>query len=988
MNRKHFAVFLFLIVNVCLYGQKFYMTSISTDDGLPSSETYETLQDSKGYIWITTDAGLCRFDGKNITTFTTKDGISENVVFRIREDSKGRVWFSTLSGYFFYYDYADASFHRIGADSELKHICGRYLVYSFFIGANDTLFCYTPSNYGLLKIPPQDNYGKVIATRAPATGLRYIVQNEKNKNEFVTCLNPSGRVWDSLEIYFKGRIFTIPRSERMAALTSANNLVFTYLDRKDNLYLFDYNDLDIINLKSGAVRKHTFSATLNTMFVDNDGDLWVSIGREGVRCYRNGDLDSSPLTFLPGCQVSHFMMDREGTVWISTEKGVYMILNKNIFNVPVTGKVVDFCKDGNELYAGLASKDKIRISGNSPDFEISFKGTGIRSSSPMKTFLISPELSFYSTEDGLYATRDDRSFSPVTDRTLLIGQIISKQLLPLDGDTLLALNSGRVCLLYRDRILQNWEQKLDINLFARLADGRVLAGSRNDEGLFEFKNGELIPLLSSFGQLKARINCIAEDGKGNLWIGTNEKGIFCFSKNKLYGFNQKNGLETDKVNTIAFDAAGRLWLGTARGISLIDYSKGIENTAIFNFDKSNGLPDLEVQKITEYHGAMWCATKNDLFYFESGKLQPDVVPPLIYIKSVKVNNRSMEFSGSPVLEHDQNNFNISFDGLTYKNTETKGYLYRLEGYNPEWMQTSSGQIQFTNLPAGEYTFMVCALNNNKVKSKTPATFHFIILKPFWLTWWFITLMILVGISLVIAFIYWRITKIRIREDQKTLFNKKIAEFHLTAVRAQMNPHFLFNAISSIQHYILSNDVYKSYDYLAKFSLLIRNVLDNSQEEFILLSKEIDTLKLYIELEQIRFNEPFAFAINVEGDLSTDSTFIPTMLIQPYIENAIWHGLMPKQSNCSLELSFKKADHKLHVLIKDNGVGRNKKNKTAAEKQHKSKGLDLTAQRLQALGVTTDRDFEVEITDLTDEAGNGTGTEVRLLIPLISDQEED
>ncbi|MCW3102166.1 MAG: signal transduction histidine kinase, LytS [Bacteroidetes bacterium] len=976
-------------MNICLYGQKFYLTNISTDDGLPSSETYETLQDSKGYIWITTDAGLCRFDGKNITTFTTKDGISENVVFRIREDSKGRVWFSTLSGYFFYYDYSDASFHRIAANPELKKICGRYLVYSFFVGNNDTLFCYTPSNYGLLKIPPQDNYGQVIVTPAPTKGQRYIVQNDKNRNEFITCLDPGGKITEALQVYFKNRVFTIPRAERIVPLTSANNQVFTYLDKQEDLYVFDYADLDIINLKSGRIKKYTFPATLNTMLIDKDGDLWISMGREGGRCYRNGDLNSTPITFLPGCQIAHFMMDREGTMWISTvEKGIYMILNKNIFNVPVPDKVVDFCKYGDELYAGLTSKDKIKVSGNSPDFRIVPQETAIGNSSTLRAFYISSKLNFYSTQNGLYVTKDHRSFSAVSDATMLMSLIVSKQLLPLDGDTVLALNSGGVCLLYQDHIIESWPQKLDINVFTRLADGRVIAGSRNDEGIFEFKNGGLIPFLPSFGQLKARINCMQEDRQGDLWIGTNEKGIFCYSKNKLYGFNQKSGLETDKVNTIAFDAAGRLWLGTARGISLIDYSKGIEKPLIANFDKSNGLPDLEVQKITEYHGAMWCASKNDLFYFESGRLQPDVVPPLIYIKSVTVNNHFVELFSSPVLQHDQNNFNISFDGLTYKNTETKGYLYRLEGYNPEWMLTNSGQIQFTNLPAGEYTFMVCALNNNNVRSKTPAAFHFTILKPFWLTWWFITLMILLGISLVIAFIYWRITKIRIREDQKTLFNKKIAEFHLTAVRAQMNPHFLFNAISSIQHYILSNDVYKSYDYLAKFSLLIRNVLDNSQEEFILLSKEIDTLKLYIELEQIRFNEPFSYVINVEGDLSTDSTFIPTMLIQPYIENAIWHGLMPKQNDCSLELTFKKADHKLHVLIKDNGVGRNKRNKTQAEKQHKSKGLDLTAQRLHALGVKTDRDFQVEITDLTDGAGNGIGTEVRLLIPLISDHEDD
>lgn len=975
------------MLNACLFGQKFYLTNISTDEGLPSSETYQTLQDSKGYIWITTDAGLCRFDGKTITTYTTKDGISENVVFRIREDSKGRVWFSTLSGYFFYYDYSDASFHRIAANPELKKLCGSYLTYSFFIGSNDTLYFYTTSRFALVKIPPQDNYKEVIVMPAPADCQRFIVQNERNKSEFVNCLDPKGHVGKTLPVYFNGRRFNLQRPERMAAMTSANNLVFTYMDGRENLYMFDYSELSILDTKSGKVKKHEFSVLLSTMIIDKDGDLWIGLGKEGGRCYRHGDLSSKPITFLPGCQVACFMMDREGTLWINTvEKGVFRILNKNIFNVPVPDKVVDFCTYEDELYAGLASKGNIKISGSNPAFEISPQKTGIRDSFVLKTFTISSKLSFYAAMNVLYATKDQRSFSIVEDEKLAFGSIVAKQLLPLGGDTMLVLSTGHVYFFYKDRPIKNFIQDFDLNVITRLKDGRLIAGSRNDEGLFEFKDGLLLPFLTSFGQLKARINCIAEDKQGNLWIASNEKGIFCYSNNKLYGFNQKNGLRTDKINTMNFDAAGRLWLGTSAGIAQIDYSKGVANAVVYNFDKSNGLPDLEIQKIIEYHGSMWCASKNDLFYVESNRLLPDVVPPLIHIKSVKVNNNEITYSDSPVLEYNQNNFNISFDGLTYKNTETKEYVYRLEGYNPEWTVANSGQIQFTNLPAGKYTFMVCALNNNGIKSGVPATFSFTVLKPFWLTWWFITLMILLGIALVIAFIYWRITRIRIREDQKTTFNKKIAEFHLTAVRAQMNPHFLFNAISSIQHYILSNDVYKSYDYLAKFSLLIRNVLDNSQEEYILISKEIDTLKLYIELEQIRFTEPFSYAVNVEGDLSIESTFIPTMLIQPYIENAIWHGLMPRQSNCSLELTFKKTDHKLQVIIRDNGVGRNKKNALQAEKLHKSKGISLTEQRLHALGIKTDLDFQVEIIDLVDEAGNALGTEVRLLIPLISDHD--
>ena len=300
------------------------------------------------------------------------------------------------------------------------------------------------------------------------------------------------------------------------------------------------------------------------------------------------------------------------------------------------------------------------------------------------------------------------------------------------------------------------------------------------------------------------------------------------------------------------------------------------------------------------------------------------------------------------------------------------------GFNDEWHVSTTGDIQYTNLPHGKYNFIIYGLNNDNLKSDRPANFTFTIKRPFWLTWWFITLEIMLLCFIFLFILYFWKGRIQKKAQDKALINQKIAEFKMTALRSQMNPHFVFNAISSIQHYILKQDTFKSYNYLAKFSLLIRTILDNSKEEYIALSQEINTLQLYIELEQIRFKQPFQFILEIDEDLEMD-TYIPTMLIQPYVENSIWHGLMPKKTNCTLLVSFKKKETHIFVTINDNGVGRNYAVKKSS--LHASKGMSITEQRIKELETTNEKKFSVTIIDLTDEKGNAAGTEVQIIIPF-------
>ena len=257
-------------------------------------------------------------------------------------------------------------------------------------------------------------------------------------------------------------------------------------------------------------------------------------------------------------------------------------------------------------------------------------------------------------------------------------------------------------------------------------------------------------------------------------------------------------------------------------------------------------------------------------------------------------------------------------------------------------------------------------------------------KPYWKTLWFICCVIAAAAAGVYFLARWWVLRVKRREQEKAKIGKLLSEFQMTALRAQMNPHFIFNAISSIQHYILQNEVQQSYNYLAKFSKLIRNVLDQSKEEELLLSAELETLQLYIELEQLRFSAPFAFELQVDEELEPDNIYIPTMLLQPFIENAIWHGLMPKKEKGTLRLLLRRVPAGLLAVIEDDGIGRAASRAAQQGKLHESKGLSISRRRLDLLNAEQEHRYTLLIEDLYDTQGGAAGTRVTLTIPVIYD----
>ena len=303
------------------------------------------------------------------------------------------------------------------------------------------------------------------------------------------------------------------------------------------------------------------------------------------------------------------------------------------------------------------------------------------------------------------------------------------------------------------------------------------------------------------------------------------------------------------------------------------------------------------------------------------------------------------------------------------------YAYRIKELDSNWTYTNSRTVDLNFLQPGRYSFEIKACNNNNVWTVYPVKYNFSINPPFWKTWWF---SILIGV--LIAGTVFIIFKRRVKYyKEKAAVKQQLAELEAKAIRAQMNPHFIFNSLNAIQETIITENIDAAYDYLSRFSKLLRMVLDNSEKNLITLSSELQTIRLYLSLEALRFSQSFEYSIVAENQLESDEIFIPSLLIQPFVENAIWHGLINKEGDKKLKIHFKEENRMLECVIEDNGVGRARAREIKMQKLgasvFESKGTRLALQRIEILNRERPGSASIETIDLYDENGKAAGTSV-------------
>lgn len=480
---------------------------------------------------------------------------------------------------------------------------------------------------------------------------------------------------------------------------------------------------------------------------------------------------------------------------------------------------------------------------------------------------------------------------------------------------------------------------------------------------------------------------ILRDTEGKIWVGLYLGGVVCYPEGTLSSAGMIHYLGNKSVSSILEDNSGNIWFTTmGDGIFYLPARSDLRYASPKIYSQKNSLKSEEKPKaVMAAAGQQSIAQQPDFRVISTDTSLHDTLPPSIYISGVKIMEKDTLVQTHYDLTFDKNFIRINFVGFAFSNPEALKYKYKMAGIDEAWIYTDNTFAQYTTLPAGNYSFSVSAMNKNGTWSDSPAVISFTILPPYWKTWWFITLQAAIAAAVILALFFIRVSQIKKREKEKAELNRQMANAELQALRAQMNPHFIFNTLSSIQHFITTNETEEALKYLSRFARLMRKIMDNSKKPAIPLKDELEALRLYLELESLRFKNKFDYSVILDEKIDVNDDAVPPMLIQPYIENAILHGLMNKEASSEkgkLRVEINKQEGMIVCTVEDNGVGRERTKaiNSAKKSSHLSSGMSITQNRLEILNALHRSDLSVNITDLKN-GGEAAGTRVEIFIPL-------
>lgn len=442
-------------------------------------------------------------------------------------------------------------------------------------------------------------------------------------------------------------------------------------------------------------------------------------------------------------------------------------------------------------------------------------------------------------------------------------------------------------------------------------------------------------------------------------------------------YTREQGLLSDYVQTITADKANNLWLTSEYGVTQFSLDK--DHTVSNILFQSEGFANESFETAFDTASQQVVLGLHDRYMFVSTLRNRDQASvPVPRLDKIQVNNHEQFIDLDHAmldLDHTQKNISIDFTAVHFTNADKLNFAYKLVGADTEWKYTTVNRsAQYAALSPGSYVFKLKVANESGTWGPEREMVSFTIVPPFWKSVWFILCVSAIIILLALLLMRKRIQTIRYEAGLK----QKIAETEMMALRAQMNPHFIFNCINSIDSLIQDNDKYHATIYLNKFAKLIRCILDSSKQNTVPLANDMEALKLYIEMEQFRNENKFTAAIKADPGLLHEDIKVPPLIIQPYVENAILHGLRSRKDNKGeLSISLDRQNGHIRYIIEDNGVGRMQmQNGHPTDKV--SHGMQMSSDRVRLFN--QEEHASVEITDLVSD-GSPTGTRVQVLLKV-------
>ena len=1015
---------------------------LSLRQGLAANYGTAIAQDKTGFIWITTVNGLTRFDGIRCLNFTRQAGnprsLSHRIVRSVFTARNGSLWVGTQEG-LNRFEPATQSFQRytfaqLGTGCNfIRHIAetadrrlwlstkggivilepatgkatlltlpaGTALVSAvnsirrilvdgriLWIGTQGGLFSYNLSSRQIRHF----QHDTSVATSLPDDYITALVRHPQTGELLVGTTTGKLTSLDPITGLFR-QLPELPISRPVSALlfTRTSELwigvngggIYHYDGIANRYASYQTNENNVRSLASNSV---------SALLEDRAGVVWVLTDDAGA-CWFNPTVNKFHSLFdeigyqpanTQGLDVAGLYADNRHNVWAATRDGLAQInLQTKTYRFYRNDPKNPNSLDNNITYSVMVDQRGWVWTGTASGLNRLNPASGHLERIPMRSEPDSlagqqrrknQNIVAGSQVFKLINAPDGRLFIG-TDEKLTIYNPKTEQFIHQFNDSRIRKLPGKnYNMLYLDRHQNLWVGGLgpiykispDLRLLAEYAHNDDDPYSLPDEGVTGF----------------------AEDRFGRIWMGS-DNGLACLNQKTgtFQTFTTRQGLPHNDISAVLM-VGDSLWLSTSRGLACMD----IRQFRITVFDETDAIAPSEFESgsvIQDSLGRIYFGALRGLVYTQPTQIQLNRFVPPVYLTSFRVNSQELLRDPSAIpqrltLQPAQNMFTFDMAALSFDNPVDNRYAYKLENFDDSWRQEGNRSFaSYTNVPPGDYILHVMAANNDGVWNRTGYRLPITILAPFWRTWWFRVIALVTLLTITGFVVRWREKQLANEQREKSEFRERIAASEMKALRSQMNPHFLYNSLNAIRLFILQNDSDNADKYLVKFARLMRLILDNSRQEWVTLASELEQLTLYLELEQLRFDYQFEFSVTTDPSLMLEQTAIPPMIIQPYIENAILHGLAHKKNKGHIQLVIERqADH-LDCIVDDDGVGRQRAQSLKKQSStHKSVGLRVTEDRLQLIGQRSGHTAGVTIIDKHDDQQQATGTRVVIQLPFV------
>jgi ligand-binding sensor domain-containing protein len=954
-----------------LYAQEFAYRRIAAEQGLTSEHINHIVSDSGGFVWIASNSGIYSFDGRYATHYATSNGLPANEIKRLEVAKDGKIWFLSTRGQAGYISFGEVKGLQDYPALVRRQFSSIYPddIGGLWLASRDGALFYLKDAALLveeqLSLPPIVSFirnkadGKILGI--PARGNTFIQiddatlstspivlergefraddygfrpRSDSNKEiilhsiDGVFLLNPSGK-----------SLNRVISSQQLGAVGANASILddggINWVASGNGLYSFD-SDWNVLT----RVRPGLTGFVLNTVHKDHEGNLWIGSANSGLFFVHKAKMEWIQLGQLAvQNQISGVAANSSGDILIGNAEG-------KLFRKRVEGSV--------EVLTH-APVGRIRKIINNPvgDFYIA-------------------------SDKGLFV------FQANSLRILIANYPISDVcVLPKGGWA--AIAPGKLFLLTEkggklsEMLVGNYQSVAP----ALQGDGLMLA---SEWGISMFEGAKPEYWLNAAVYKNHGVSAILSDFNRNiLWIATRGAGLLGLEGKKVkYKLSVQQGLSSNNILALHLTPDGDLLIGTDLGLN--SWNPDSDPGYIDVVDESRGLVSNHIRTVTSIGDSILAGTNEGLFLFAQQTHKPGKSVLPFHLISLTLNGEEVR-KPRVTIPYGANQLTFRFVALSYADPKGISYTYQMKGLDQIEQQSFDGQVTYSRMPPGKYLFTATAKNRNGELSPMQIQFPVEILPAYYQTFWFKALLVLL-LSIVFFILYLRrIAHVKRKEEEKSNLSRQMNELKLTALKAQMNPHFLFNSLGSIQHLINSGQKSEANTYLTRFAKLLRVILDQSDERLVSLKDTIILLELYLELEALRFSGAFSYQILLPQDESQAkllSMKIPPMILQPFVENAIKHGLLPKQGDAKLFIRFElKEQDMLYCEVHDNGIGREQREvlKQKSQAEHTSKGIENSRQRLRLMSEIQGEKLDFTIQDLYDANGSPAGTKVTCMIPV-------